>query len=219
LKNKYYLPELENLEVGDEILSNLDVDNIRVENLLFQAGYLTIKDYKEKYGIYTLSYPNLEVRKSFNNALLFYLDFDASRITKTELNIKQILKEKNIEKLKDVLYSFFASIPHDWYRKNNIDSYEGFYASIVYALFNGAGLNIIAEDNTNKGQIDLSVFNQDSVYIIEFKVVEDKEEYKALKQIKDKRYYEKYKDKEVYLIGIEFSKEKKNIVSFEWEKV
>jgi len=195
------------------------VDNIRIENLLFQSGYLTIKDYKEKYGIYTLSYPNLEVRKSFNNALLFYLDFDASRITKTELNIKQILKEKNIEKLKDVLYSFFASIPHDWYRKNNIDSYEGFYASIVYALFNGAGLNIIAEDNTNKGQIDLSVFNQDSVYIIEFKVVEDKEEYKALKQIKDKRYYEKYKDKEVYLIGIEFSKEKKNIVSFEWEKV
>ena len=52
-----------------------------------------------------------------------------------------------------------------------------------------------------------------------FKVVEDKEEYKALKQIKEKRYYEKYKDKEVYLIGIEFSKEKKNIVGFEWEKV
>ena len=89
----------------------------------------------------------------------------------------------------------------------------------MYALFNGAGLNVIAEDNTNKGQIDLSVFNQDSVYIIEFKVVEDKEEYIALKQIKDKRYYEKYKDKEVYLIGIEFSKENKNIVSFEWEKV
>jgi len=107
-----------------------------------------------------------------------------------------------------------------WYRNNDISSYEGFLASIVYALFNGAGLNVIAEDNTNKGQIDLSVFNQDSVYIIEFKVVEDKEEgEKALEQIKDKRYYEKYKDKEVYLIGIEFSKEKKNIVSFEWEKV
>jgi Protein of unknown function (DUF1703). len=52
-------------------------------------------------------------------------------------------------------------------------------------------------------------------------VVEDKEEGVALKQIKDKRYYEKYigKYKEIYLIGIEFSKEKKNIVSFEWESV
>jgi hypothetical protein len=221
LKNKYYLPELENLEVGDEILSNLDVDNIRIENLLFQAGYLTIKEFLEEDGVYILSYPNLEVRKSLNNALLFYLDFDASKITKTELNIKQILKEKNIDKLKDAIYTFFASIPHDWYRKNDIDSYEGFYASIVYAIFNGAGLNVIAEDNTNKGQIDLSVFNQDSVYIIEFKVVEDKEEGVALKQIKEKRYYEKYKGKynDIYLIGIEFSKKDKNIVGFEWEKV
>jgi len=221
MKNRYYIPELENLEVGDEILSNLDVDNIRLENLLFQAGYLTIKEFLEEDGVYILSYPNLEVRKSLNNAFLFYLDFDASKITKTELNIKQILKEKNIDKLKDAIYTFFASIPHDWYRKNDIDSYEGFYASIVYALFNGAGLNVIAEDNTNKGQIDLSVFNQDSVYIVEFKVVEDKEEDLALKQIKEKRYYEKYKGKyqEIYLIGIEFSKKDKNIVGFEWEKV
>ena len=80
---------------------------------------------------------------------------------------------------------------------------------------------MIAEDNTNKGQIDLSVFNQDSVYILEFKVVEDKEERKALEQIKDKRYYEKYigKYNDIYLIGIEFSKKDKNIVSFEWERV
>ena len=91
---------------------------------------------------------------------------------------------------------------------------------LSYALFNGAGLNVIAEDNTNKGQIDLSVFNQDSIYIIEFKVVEDKEEGVALKQIKEKRYCEKYKGKysEIYLIGIEFSKKDKNIVGFEWEK-
>ena len=220
-KKKYFIPEIENLEVGDEILSNLDVDNIRIENLLFQSGYLTIKEFKEEDGVYILSYPNLEVRKSLNNALLFYLDFDASKITKTELNIKQILKEKNIDRLKDALYTFFASIPHDWYRKNDIDSYEGFYASIVYALFNGAGLNVISEDNTNKGQIDLSVLSDDSVYIIEFKVVEDKEEGVALKQIKEKRYYEKYKGKynDIYLIGIEFSKKDKNIVSFEWENI
>ncbi|MFP3159592.1 MAG: AAA family ATPase [Hydrogenobaculum sp.] len=219
MKNRYYIPELENLEVGDEILSNLDVDNIFPENLLFQAGYLTIKEFMEEYGTYILSYPNLEVRKSFNSSFLIYVFKEPVSVSKTETNIKRAILTKDIDKLKDAIYTFFASIPHDWYRNNDISSYEGFYASIVYALFNGAGLNVIAEDNTNKGQIDLSVFNQDSVYIIEFKVVEDKEKGKALEQIKDKRYYEKYKDKEVYLIGIEFSKEKKNIVSFEWEKV
>ncbi|ACG58261.1 protein of unknown function DUF1703 [Hydrogenobaculum sp. Y04AAS1] len=220
MKNRYYIPELENLEVGDEILSNLDVDNIRIENLLFQSGYLTIKDFKEKYGIYTLSYPNLEVRKSFNSYFLTYTIEDISAKYKTDIGLIEAFENKQVEKLKDILHRFFASIPHDWYRKNDIDSYEGFYASIVYALFNGAGLNVIAEDNTNKGQIDLSVFNQDSVYIIEFKVVEDKEEGVALKQIKDKRYYEKYMDKynDIYLIGVEFSKKDKNIVGFEWEK-
>jgi hypothetical protein len=220
MKNKYYLPELENLEVGDEILSNLDVDNIFPENLLFQAGYLTIKEFMEEYGTYILSYPNLEVRKSFNSSFLIYVFKEPVSVSKTETNIKRAILTKDIDKLKNDIYTFFASIPHDWYRKNDIDSYEGFYASIVYALFNGAGLNVIAEDNTNKGQIDLSIFNQDSVYIVEFKVVEDKEEYKALKQIKEKRYYEKYKGEynEIYLIGIEFSKKDKNIVGFEWEK-
>jgi len=223
MKNRYYLPELENLEVGDEILSNLDVDNIRVENLLFQAGYLTIKDFKTKgnKNLYTLSFPNLEVKMSFNDFFLGYVVENISLKDKTEVGLIDTFETKQVEKLKDILRRFFASIPHDWYRKNDIDSYEGFYASIVYALFNGAELNVIAEDNTNKGQIDLSVFNQDSVYIIEFKVVEDKEEGKALEQIKEKRYYEKYKGKynEIYLIGIEFSKKDKNIVGFEWEKV
>jgi len=222
LKNRYYLPELENLEVGEEILSNLDVDNIRIENLLFQAGYLTIKDFKIKgnKNLYTLSFPNLEVKMSFNDFFLGYVVENLSLKDKTEIGLIDTFETKQVEKLKDILHRFFASIPHDWYRKNDIDSYEGFYASIVYALFNGAGLNVIAEDNTNRGQIDLSVFNQDSVCIIEFKVVEDKKEGVALKQIKDKRYYEKYMGKyqEIYLIGIEFSKKDKNIVGFEWEK-
>ena len=223
MKNQYYIPELENLEVGEEILSNLDVDNIFPENLLFQAGYLTIKDYKVlgSKNVFKLSYPNFEVRMSFNDAFLTYIVRNPPLKDKAEINLITAIQEKNINKLKDVLYSFFASIPHDWYRNNDIASYEGFYASIVYALFNGAGLNVISEDNTNKGQIDLSVLSDDSVYIIEFKVVEDKEEHKALKQIKEKRYYEKYMGKyqEVYLMGIEFSKKDKNIVSFEWERV
>jgi len=222
-KKKYFIPEIENLEVGEEILSNLDVDNIKIENLLFQAGYLTIKDFKTKgnKNLYTLSFPNLEVKMSFNDFFLGYIIENSLLKDKTEIGLIEAFENKQVEKLKDILHRFFASIPHDWYRKNNIDSYEGFYASIVYALFNGAGLNVIAEDNTNKGQIDLSIFNQDSVYIIEFKVVEDKEEGIALKQIKEKKYYEKYKGKynDIYLIGIEFSKKDKNIVGFEWEKV
>uniref|UniRef100_UPI002632C47E PD-(D/E)XK nuclease domain-containing protein n=1 Tax=Sulfurihydrogenibium sp. TaxID=2053621 RepID=UPI002632C47E len=221
-KNQYYLPDLENLEVGEEILSNLDIDYIYPENLLFQSGYLTIKSQLRK-GIkqkYILTYPNLEVKVSLNDAFLDYITKNPVLKEKTESKIYDVLEESNVEKLKDILQSFFASIPTDWYRKNDIYQYEGFYASVIYALLTGSGLTTIAEDTTNRGKIDLTVIAQEKVYIIEFKVIEETQEGKALHQIKEKKYYEKYQDKykEIYLIGIEFSKENRNITNFEVEK-
>jgi len=206
----YYLPELENLEVGEELLSNLDIDSLYVENLLFQTGYLTIKNVERRLyrEVYTLTYPNYEVKVSLNNFFLLHFFPDRSLKDKTENELEKALRDNQIEKLKDILHRFFASIPYDWYRKNDLESYEGFYASIVYALFSGAGFETVAEDTTNKGRIDLTVIYNNKVYIIEFKVVEDQPENTALKQIEEKKYFEKYlgKYEEVYLIGIEFSK-------------
>jgi hypothetical protein len=219
----YYLPELENLEVGEELLSNLDIDNLYVENLLFQTGYLTIKNVERRLyrEVYTLSYPNYEVKVSLNNFFLLHFVPDRSLKDKTENEIEKALRDNQIEKLKDILHRFFASIPYDWYRKNDLESYEGFYASIVYALFSGAGFETVAEDTTNKGRIDLTIIYNNKAYIIEFKVVEDQPEKTALKQIEEKRYYEKYlgKYEEVYLIGIEFSKKDRNIADFQWKAV
>uniref|UniRef100_UPI00263195CD PD-(D/E)XK nuclease domain-containing protein n=1 Tax=Sulfurihydrogenibium sp. TaxID=2053621 RepID=UPI00263195CD len=198
------------------------IDYIYPENLLFQSGYLTIKQtiQIEDETIYILSYPNHEVRKSFNRAFLTHI-IPPPQASKTQLNLIRAFLSSDIEKIKQTLYSFFASIPTDWYRKNNIQEYEGFYASVVYALFIGSGLTTIAEDTTNKGKIDLTVIAQEKVYIIEFKVIEETQEGKALQQIKEKKYYAKYQDKyeEIYLIGIEFSKEKRNITNFEVEKM
>ncbi|WP_459895362.1 PD-(D/E)XK nuclease domain-containing protein, partial [Hydrogenobaculum acidophilum] len=73
---------------------------------------------------------------------------------------------------------------------------------------------------TNKGRIDLSAFIGDKIYIIEFKL-SDKPSDDPLKQIKEKKYYEKYlsENKEVYIVGIEFSDTDKNIVGFGWERI
>jgi len=110
MKNHYYIPELENLEVGDEILSNLDVDNIRLENLLFQAGYLTIKDFKTKgnKNLYTLSFPNLEVKMSFNDFFFGYVIENLSLKDKTEIGLIEAFETKQVEKLKDILHRFFC---------------------------------------------------------------------------------------------------------------
>ena len=105
-----------------------------------------------------------------------------------------------------------------------IQNYEGYYANVMYAYLAGLGIQFIAEDVTNLGRIDLTIATPDmsQVYVIEFKVVDNKNQNgKALEQIKENRYHEKYQEKadELILIGIEFSKEDKNISKFEWEKI
>ena len=100
---------------------------------------------------------------------------------------------------------------------------EGYYASVIYSYFASLGLDLIAEDTTNKGRIDLTLKfpKNKKVYLFEFKVVEDiKDTKKPLDQIKFRAYAEKYANiKEKYIIGIEFSKKERNIVNFEWERI
>ena len=221
---KYYVPELESFNAGDEILDSFEIDNLSLETVLFQTGYVTIKNRSELDSeyVYTLSYPNLEVKKSLNRYILKSLSqVSISHRTKTQINIRKALAAGDLESVNENFHSFFASIPHDWYRKNKISEYEGYYASIFYAYFTATGLDVTAEDTTNKGRIDLTIKCDDKIYIIEFKVIEvDKTKGSALEQIKRKKYSEKYqqKGKKIYLIGIEFSKDDKNIKNFMWEE-
>jgi hypothetical protein len=130
------------------------------------------------------------------------------------------LGDNELNDLKKLFQSFFASIPYEWYTKNNLSSYEGFYASIVYTYFAASGLKCIVEDSTSKGKLDMAVFYKNRCYLFEFKVVEFEPEGKALEQIKRKKYEEKYHGRyeEIYLIGVEFSAKERNVVLFEWEK-
>ncbi len=106
---------------------------------------------------------------------------------------------------------------------------EYVYAAAIYGLVYATGLNVIIEDNTSKGRIDLTVVvDKRLVYIfhitfviMEFKVIEnEREKGSALKQIKEKEYHKKYLNyQKIYLVGIEFDKVKKDVVDFEYEKI
>jgi hypothetical protein len=132
----------------------------------------------------------------------------------------RLLLNNDFAGLKQLFHSFFASIPHQWYNNNEIQHYEGYYASVFYSYFASLGLNVTLEDTSNLGRIDMTLkFNQ-QVYIFEFKVVELIPQGKALQQIKDRAYADKYRglNQPIYLIGVEFSKTDRNIVGFEWEQ-
>jgi hypothetical protein len=221
-EKKYPLPSLENLKASELLLGSFEIEKIPVETLLFQTGYLTIKQslqYEDK-RVYQLSYPNKEVKMSLMDSVLNDFVQNTSEKENTELKLIDILNQNQIEKLKSIFHGFFASIPYEWYTKNNLAAYEGFYASLVYAYFAASGLNCVVEESTSKGRLDMGVFYKNRCYLFEFKVVELEPEGKALEQIKKKKYDEKYREKyeEIYLIGIEFSAKEKNVVLFEWEK-
>jgi Holliday junction resolvase-like predicted endonuclease len=213
---EYYLPSLQNLKTDETLLSSFDIENIQLESLLFQAGYLTIGKTIEKRNKieYTLKVPNMEVQISLNELMIRYL---AQRV---DLDIEDALydtlEDANLEAFKETLISLFASIPYNNYVKNTISNYEGYYASVVYAYLASLGLEIIAEDVTNRGRIDITLLIKDTIYIIEFKVGQED----ALAQIKEKNYHQKYinQNKEIYLVGINFDEESRNISDFGYEK-
>ena len=221
-QNSYYMPGLEELEVSEAIASSFEIEDLNIETILFQTGYLTIKSIKELAGrrTFILGYPNLEVKMSLNDALLEYCSLRSSVKEKNIINLFRILERNDLDQLGKLFHAFFASIPHDWFRKNNIAEYEGFYASVFYAYFTALDLNIRVEDATNHGRIDMTVLFEQRCYIFEFKVIDGRSKHNsALEQIKAKRYAEKYAAdfSETYLIGVEFNRADKNISDYEWE--
>ena len=225
LKQKtFYLPNIENSSLTKKQMGEFDIDQIDLSALLFQTGYLSIKSVQEVgfQTIYGLSFPNKEVRFGFNDYLLrmFYtVAADSSERSKLYLQIYYAITENKPQDLEKAFKTFFSCIPYDWYRKNDIAHFEGFYSSMFYAFFAAQGFDIIPEDFTNKGRIDLTVKTETAFFIFEFKMKTNTKN--ALEQIKERKYHEKYLNlgKEIFLIGIEFDEEVKNISAFESEKL
>ena len=130
--------------------------------------------------------------------------------------LRKLLQAGDLAGLKNLMHAFFASIPHDWHRNNPIAQYEGYWASVFYSYFAALGLDTVLEDATNHGRIDMAVRWLGQTWLFEFKVVELTPEGRALQQLLDKGYADKYRaNGPVHLIGVEFSKDARNIVGFE----
>ena len=207
---------------SDELLSTFDVDDIATEALLFQTGYLTIVRPEPRGGemFYRLGYPNQEVRQSLNRSLLNYLTGDASRRAAHSARLYDLLEANDFAGLKTLFHAFFASIPYEWYTNNDIANYEGYYASVFYSYFAALGLDITVEDSSSHGRLDMAVRFNDRVYLFEFKVVELASAGAAMAQLKERGYADKYRDlgQPIHLIGVEFSKDERNIAAFDVER-
>ena len=214
----------------EELLSAFDVggrtaaEHIGTEALLFQTGYLTIKGEEDLGGraLYRLGYPNREVRQSLNEHLLRHLVQDAERQTSNSMRLARLLAAHDCAGLAELFHAFFASIPYEWYTNNDIANYEGYYASVFYSYFAALGYEITVEESTveessSHGRLDMAVRTGGHVYLFEFKVVEMAPPGSALAQLQDRDYAARYRGRgePIHLIGVEFSRQTRNVTAFE----
>jgi len=221
-QRKTWLPSLDQIFTSETLISTFDVDNIPTEALMFQAGYLTIKNFHQIPGRLEigLGYPNKEVKSALNDSLLLAMvGNDAAHIRSTSRAYAALLKN-DLNALGSLIKSFFAGIPYQWHTNNDIAKYEGYYASVFYAYFASLGLDIETEESSRAGRLDMAICFNEHIYLFEFKVVELEPEGKALEQIKRQGYAEKYRGQatSIYLIGVEFSRDKREVVEFGVEK-
>ena len=203
----------------EELLSTFDVEEIVTEALLFQTGYLTITGEEELGGeaLYRLGYPNREVRQSLNRVLLRRLVQDPARQTANSVRLARLLEAVDCAGLRDLFHAFFASIPYEWHTNNDIANYEGYYASVFYSYFAALGYEIVVEESSSHGRLDMAVRAGGQVYLFEFKVMELAPPGSALAQLRERDYAAKYRGggEPIHLIGVEFSRETRNVTAFE----
>ncbi len=202
--------DLENLTAQEKDFSTYEVENPSVLALLVQTGYLTIAGFEqlsETERIYHLDFPNLEVRNSFNDYLLAgFANIKDIDETQFLYKITSAVRAGDIDLMLETTKGFFANIPYDITLAN-----EKYYQTIFYSLFTLIGLRIKAEVTTNSGRIDAVIETEKAVYVFEFKLNGTAKS--AIKQIHDKKYYEKYlaSGKEIKLIGAAFNKKTRNL--------
>ena len=217
-------PELDGMVADDALLSTFDVDDIGTEALLFQTGYLTIEEEVHEHDEdldamvqYRLGYPNREVRQGLNRSLLRALAPEAAVRAAPAGRIRRLLAANDFEGLETLLQALFAAIPYEWHTRNDIARYEGYYASVFYSHLAAAGLDVVVEDSSSRGRADLAVRFNDNVYLFECKVVEAAPGGAAMAQLRARGYADKYRhlDQPIHLVGVEFSRESRNLAGFE----
>jgi len=220
-EKQYFLPGLERIQTGEEILGSFDVEDISPVTLLFQAGYLTIAHVEEKGErlAYVLHIPNQEVRMALGDHLVVRY----TGLARNSLydGLYDTLIAGDLPGIIAAIQRLFAAIPWRNFTNNDLPDAEGYYASVLYAFFASLNAEIIPEDITNQGQCDLTIKIGGYIYVMEIKrgkSVLDAQN-SALTQIATRGYSTKYRGvpgKGLFEVGLIFDPEARNLVRADW---
>ena len=209
--------DLKNMEMTEYMLDAADFSKLEATPLLFQTGYLTIKDIVyEGAPVYTLKIPNNEVREAFNkNIIAAFTDSGHTGAESAKMGLSKAFKNGDLQQVLDTLRGLFASIPSNLHIGN-----EAYYHSIFYAMMDVLGFDMEVEVSVSKGRVDAVIEFGDKAYVMEFKYKrcppdaspEEKQKLfetaltDGMNQIKDRGYHKKYigSGKTVYQVAFAF---------------
>lgn len=199
---------LENAEMDENSLQDYRPDMNNPIPILFQSGYLTLKDYDERLGLYKLGFPNDEVKYGFlDNLVPAYTSIakDASGLFIG--NFVRAIEKGDTESFMKRMYTACAGLPYSLASKENVQMRERDYQIAFYIIFSLMGQFVQTEVVSSKGRADCVVHTDDTVYIFEFKLMGSGTPKEAIQQIKEKGYAEPYKTsgKKIVLIGAVFA--------------
>ena len=218
---------IKDIKINSSIYSWYDLKNLNYISLMLQTGYLT---FKTPLGgdNYVVNYPNKEVENAFTEMLLGgYMHTHPAMMTTTVLDIEEAFKKHDLEQVIAILTGMFKTLPGQFFYEDveKIDKQgnmkiikkavnENFYHAVIYLIFSILGIRIPVEVSTQEGRIDAVVETETHIYIFEFK--KNRKATVALSQMKEKNYAAHYSlsKKQIYLIGVCFTMQKKGISDY-----
>ncbi|AIN94539.1 ATP-binding protein [Treponema putidum] len=211
---------LENAEMSENSLQDYRPDMNNPVPILFQSGYLTIKDYDKEFQLYKLGFPNDEVKYGFlDNLVPAYTSIakDASGLFIG--NFIRDLRDKKLDSFMKRMYTACAGLPYSLASKENIKMRERDYQIAFYIIFSLMGQFVQTEVVSSKGRADCVVHTDYTIYIFEFKLMGSGTPKEAVQQIKEKGYAEPYKTsgKKIVLIGAVFADDIDEDTADTWE--
>jgi hypothetical protein len=182
---------------------------------MYQAGYLTIKDYNELSMTYKLNYPNTEVRSSFSEFLSKqYSSLDMLKRASTLNKLFKALQTGNVDAFMETMKIYMQSVKYDLITRMTEHYFEFAFSNVLNML----GFNCEIEVHSAIGSVDAVVRLQKNVFVIEAKL--DKPIEEAMKQIEERKYYVPYLEQgnRVFKIGVVFSEKERNVIEWKSEE-
>lgn len=213
-KNGIDMLQLDNLWARD---NRFDVPTDSITDpipVLYQSGYLTIKEYNSKLRMYRLGFPNEEVRQGFSESLYrYYAPTMMGELDTVVYKYREkVLLEDDIEAFLPYLQTFYDKFPYTIINNN-----ERHYQAVMFTIFSMLGADVKVEEPTPDGRIDMVLKTDTAIYVFELKY--NKSADVAIQQIKQKDYAKIYAGdgRKIEKVGLNFSEDRRSLENWKVE--